>query len=546
MNRAMSRRVSLAIAIPLFGSVPATAATTGGNDWTTTTLNDLAAARTAILANHPGQVDPLQPGFVPAMDRREQQLLAPARTVRGEAGWQRVLEDFANGFADVHVAVRFTPPAPAVWPGFLSRTDHLGTPTRIVLAADPSAGPHPGDTLLDCDGRPADALLAERVLRPLLNPALPQRLPVVSPALFAADANDPADRPASCRFRDPAGNARTVPLRWRPIDRSALDARLAEASGIPIPPLGLRRVANVWFVSIPSFEWENADGVRMQAFLAALRRAAPTLHAARRVVIDLRGNHGGNSAWGDAVAAALWGRTAVDAAEATLDWTVDWRPSAGNEASLRRSAASERQGGLRSEAAGTDALADRMARARAAGRALLPEPGQPHPAIMPPASSPFATPVLVLTEPRNISACLDFLDLLALLPGTERIGLPTGADTLDMDIAEAPLPSGHASLLYPMKVFRHRARGADVAYQPATAWPGGPMTDDALAQWVDTLPASPPTRSTFSRPTTPSSQAHREAAPASAEPREGSRAVSRPARERPSPGSSSPSDRSPA
>ena len=101
--------------------------------------------------------------------------------------------------------------------------------------------------------------------------------------------------------------------------------------------------------------------------------------------------------------------------------------------------------------------------------------------------------MLVLTEPRNISACLGFLDLLALLPGTERIGLPTGADTLNMDNAEAPLPSGRASLLYPMKVYRHRTRGANVAYQPAITWPGGPMTDDAVARWVDTLSTHVPT-----------------------------------------------------
>lgn len=500
MSRLTGHRSFLVVAILVFMARSATAAPISGVDWSGTALADLAAARDAILANHPGPVDPLQPGFVAAMDQRQRALLPLARAARGEADWQRVLRDFANGFADVHVAIRFTPPPPAAWPGFLSGTDHPGAPVRVVVSDDPSAEPRPGDTLLGCDGHPAEALLAERVLRPLLNPVLPQRLPVVSPALFTADADDPADQAASCRFRGPAGTTLAVRLRWRAIGRSDLDARLAEASGIPIPSLGLRHVGDVWFVSIPSFTWENADGARMQAFLATLRRVAPVLHAARHVVIDLRGNHGGNSAWGEAVAAALWSQPAVDAAEATLDWTVDWRPSPGNEASLRRSAASERQGGLMSEAASVEVLADRMAQARAAHHALLGEPGQPRPGTAPQASSPFAAPVLVLTEPRNISACLDFLDLLVRLPGTERIGLPTGADTLDMDIAEAALPSGRASLLYPMKVFRHRSRGANVAYQPAVVWPGGSMTTDAIARWVDTLPVSPLMLHTGNRP----------------------------------------------
>ncbi len=483
----MGRIGSRILAILLFISQPARAA--GDTDWSSATLADLAAARAAILANHPGPVDPLQPGFVSAMDHRREDLLPLARAAHDEADWQRVLQDFANGFADVHVGIRFTPTPPAAWPGFLSRTDRLGAPTRVVLSADPSTDPHPGDILLGCDGRPADGLLAERVLRPLLNPALQQRLPVVSPALFTADADDPLDQPVSCRFRDPAGAEHTVPLHWRPIGRSDLDTCLAEASGIPIPPLGLRRVGDVWFVSIPSFTWENADGARMQAFLVSLRRAAPILHAARHVVIDLRGNHGGNSAWGEAVAAALWGQPAVDAAEATEDGTVAWRPSPGNEGNLRRDAASVRQGGLAAQAASIGALANRMAQARAARHALLDVPDRPqHRGTLPPAASPFAIPVLVLTEPRNISACLDFLDLLALLPGTERIGLTTGADTLNMDIGEAPLPSGRASLLYPMKVYRNRARGANVAYRPAIVWPGGAMTEDAVARWIDTFP----------------------------------------------------------
>ena len=481
MDPSHSVRCLLASALLMVGD-PAFA---DGTSWSATTLEDLAAAQNAILANHPGPVDPLQPGFVAAMDERQQSLLLQARAVQDEADWQRALLDFANGFADVHVGVRFTPPLRKAWPGFLSRTDRPGAPTRVVLATDGAADPRPGDTLLDCDGRPSDALLTERVLRPLLDPALPQRLPVVSPALFTAIAGDPADQARSCRFRDAAGRTHTVALHWRPIARAELDARLADASGIPIPPLGIRQVGDVWFVSIPSFTWEGADGARMQAFLASLRRAAPALHAARHVVIDLRGNHGGNDEWGEKVAAALWSQPMVDAAEGTLDPTVDWRASPGNEAALRRDAASQRQGGLVSEAAEFDALADRMAQARAAHHPFLDEPGQPHSRTGTPAVSPFAAPVLVLTEPRNISACLDFLDLLARLPGTERIGLPTGADTLDMDIAEAPLPGGRASLRYPMKVFRDRARGANVAYQPAIAWSGGPMTTEAVASWID-------------------------------------------------------------
>ena len=484
------------VAILLFISRPVMTAPVDGADWRATTLADLAAARAAILANHPGPVDFLQPGFVAAMDRRQRDLLPLARAARGEADWHRVLQDFANGFADVHVAVRFTPVPPAAWPGFLSRTDHPGAPHSRCARRRPRGRSAPGRHAAGLRRPPRRHPAGGAGAAPATQPG-PAAAPVgglARPVHGRCRRSRGSGRVLSCCFRDPAGTERTVPLHWRPIGRSDLDARLAEASSIPIPSLGLRRIGDVWLVSIPSFTWENADGARIRAFLSTPRRAAPTLHAARHVVIDLRRNHGGNSAWGDAVAAALRGQPAVDAAEATVDGTVAWRPSPGNQESLRRDAASMWHGGLAAQAASFDALTDRMARANAAHRALLDVPDQPHPGTTLPAASPFTAPMLVLTEPRNISACLDFLHLLALLPGTERIGLPTGADTLDMDIAEAPLPGGRASLLYPMKVYRHRARGTNVAYQPAITWPGGPMTDDAVAvaRWVDTLPPHVP------------------------------------------------------
>jgi len=66
--------------------------------------------------------------------------------------------------------------------------------------------------------------------------------------------------------------------------------------------------------------------------------------------------------------------------------------------------------------------------------------------------------------------------------------LPTYADTNYLETAFAPLPGGLARLAYPMKVYRNRARGADVAYQPQIAWPGGTMTDESVVRWINGLP----------------------------------------------------------
>jgi hypothetical protein len=51
-----------------------------------------------------------------------------------------------------------------------------------------------------------------------------------------------------------------------------------------------------------------------------------------------------------------------------------------------------------------------------------------------------------------------------------------------------PLPSGLTNLNYGMKVMRGSVRGNNQWYEPKYRWPGGAMTDEALAKWVKSLP----------------------------------------------------------
>ena len=300
-------------------------------------------------------------------------------------------------------------------------------------------------------------------------------------------AADDAPPPfAQCRF-DEAGAKREVDLRWQPIPEAALQQRITEAQGIPRPPLGLRRVGGVWFVSLPSFQWTGTDLAPMQAFLADLNQHAAQLHAARHVLIDLRGNDGGNSAWGDEVASALWGLDHVNAVEDSLDGSVEWRVSKRNAAAVQSDAAAARVAGHTEQAEEFGAIAAKLAALSGTETALLPAPEPVGPAPEP-FASPFQHPVYVLTEPHCASACLDFMDLLRRLPGVVQLGLPTSADTTYLELALAPLPSGQATLAYAMKVYRNRARRNNEWYDPAIPWSGGPMTDDAVAAWIASLP----------------------------------------------------------
>jgi hypothetical protein len=85
------------------------------------------------------------------------------------------------------------------------------------------------------------------------------------------------------------------------------------------------------------------------------------------------------------------------------------------------------------------------------------------------------------------SACLDFADIMRRLPEVTHIGLPTSADAVYIDNVQAQLPSGAASFSWSLKVYRGRVRANNEWYDPQIIWPGGKMTDDAVATWVKTL-----------------------------------------------------------
>ena len=488
INRGSS--CSLLIAVSLLGLVRVTApvhAASPAIDWSATATSDLTSMHDLIRDNHPGPVDDRNPGFKNWLESGASSLRAQAREARTEHDYRLILMTYANGFADYHLAVQFNQPEHQLWPGFLTRTDTIGGPTRVVLTND-APGVEPGDMLLGCGVTDASDLLTMRVLRPLTNPTQPQRLILTSPLLTVVSADDHEDQTPSCRFSTVAG-PRAIPMHWRPIGETSLSHRIEQATGIVVPPLGLRRVGDVWLISLPSFTWNGADAARMRALVATVRDHAPELHAARHVVIDLRGNGGGNSQWGEDVAASLWGKGLVDALEASGDGTVDWRVSPRNRDTIRAEAAEMRADGHSDEAADWEGLARRMDQAVIARQSLMRVNDAPSAAAAAATgSSPFARRVFVLTDPHCASACLDFVDLLNQLPATQRIGLPTGADTDYLDLAFASLPSGRAKLAYAMKVYRHRPRGSNVAYQPVIPWPGGTMTDASIARWLNRIP----------------------------------------------------------
>lgn len=448
--------------------------------WGVMTVTDLKGIHDTLQNNHPGPVDPENPRFAKWLEDGFVQASQRAKTADSYSDYTRALRFYVNGFQDGHVAVSFgIAPVQIRWPAFIIGPDDNGA--AQVIYAESDSGVHEGDLLLSCDGRSVDQMMKERVDPYYWNTAIPHQRALHFNHLFYGDPDDKEYKITACRFS--SGN---VELQWWWTVRSAYERKLAAALGKRGVDPELKRVNAVWFIRLPTFNISGEDSVKkMRSFVTNLESNAPELRNST-VVFDVRGNQGGNSAWGEEIASAIWGRAWVNYVEHGFDGTVDWRSSAVNIRWMEYILDRETSSGLTDSAANDKKVVEAMKAAMKAGEPFARIENRPKPENKP-STDPTTGRMFFLTDGECASACLDFADLMRRLPGVIHIGLPTSADTVYIDNRNANLPSGLGVFSYSMKVYRNRVRKNNEWYEPKYKWPGGVMTDQALTKWISSL-----------------------------------------------------------
>lgn len=448
--------------------------------WAEMARQDIDAMRNILRADHPGPVDPLNPSFNEWLENGYHDAVARLPEVRSYFDYQRALRAYANGFRDGHIGVGFElSPDSMDWPGFV--VIWTGGAARVA-SAEHWSGVEQGWVLTGCDGLDVSGLLARHTDAYFWNRDVPHaRWKSVTRLFFQADPGH-EHRPRGCVFADAGKEETTVDLTWKAVEIRALFEKVAAAQGRSDRPELIQR-ENLWIVRLPTFGYYGEGTKPMLDLLEQLSRAAPRLRSST-VVLDVRGNGGGSSAWGDRVAEILWGKSAVSSVKQSFDWTVDWRVSAGNLEHVRSLVQMNiEQGGDGGE---LSKVAEQMEVALSRGDTLLT-------VAAPPASTSQAPESLVtgriylLTDGACASACLDFADLVRRLPGALHIGEPTYADAVYMENRVRSLPSGLARFGHATKVYRNRVRGHNEWYEPQVRWDGGLLDDETLARWTRAL-----------------------------------------------------------
>lgn len=462
--------------------------------WRAAAESDLEALRTYIREDTPVAIDAENPRMQAWFERGYREARRRVRRVNDQASYFYALAGYTNGFQDPHLSLQSIQPlSVARWPGFI--TTARGEDT-IVVSNYGADGPAPENNarLISCDGK-APARLRERTVFPFtLNPQFARDQRAAHTRLFLDRGNVFAPPPRRCVF-EYEGQRTRYTLNWRDVPGDDYWTRYNIATTGPGAEFGVSTPEEgVTWIGVPSFG--NDSGEQLRALVTEIANNAATIRAGRAVIIDVRGNGGGNSEWGVEIARALWGAETIAAIpEANPGGATDWRVSQRNLDYINGFAPEliAQFGEYSQVALWVRAVQDGFAQTLERGEPIwrqreaseeTPVPqGGGYTQRRPQGPSPIPARVYVLSNGTCASACLDFADIVFHIPGTQLIGMDTSGDGLLMEIRQQDLPSGLARVNLPMKVYRGRPRGALEAYRADVTYDG--VWDDlSVRNWA--------------------------------------------------------------
>lgn len=457
--------------------------------WRAAAAQDLTAIHDTLRDNSPAMIVKRDSAlFRRWIDEGLRQARADLPKVMDGHGYYYVIQGYVGGFRDSHI--QWGPNRASgislrafSWPGFVLGYRNGGYEVAF-RAPDALEAPPAGARLIGCDGKPAEAL-AQAHDRYDGNFQLESVRHSRAVSLLLERGNPFVSHPNTCSFRV-EGRARDYRLTWRPLDQ-AQTAQIDAAIGGGVPsklglePWGDRR----WWISVPSMGGDQD----WSGFYASVRTHLDGLRSADVVVIDVRGNGGGDSSYADRLARLLWGEAFVDAHQPRLGPTV-WRASKLNRdywATLVDKISKDPDYPPDGREEFRRILA-RYDQALAHGDPSFTLDDEANGKRPPSGPNPVHGRVVLLTDYACNSACLDLMDEFMAMPNVVQAGTVTSADTIFMELTIVPeLPSGLGGFAFGHKAWIKRPRGSNVPYTPAPhlTWTGAPKDDAGLRLWLE-------------------------------------------------------------
>ena len=459
--------------------------------WQNLTRNDIEAAYALLHDDHPGAAPEAgDPGMVARLERAHAKALERLPQVNNLDGYTWLMGEFANGMGDGHIrsSSRYLPRT-VYWAGLIMAKRGADW---VVANQDQTAagGDLMGARLLSCDGVAANDL-AREALQFRTNSAVDALVVLRAPWLLVDEGNPFLQRPKACDF-DKAGTPVSLSLKWSRISRGDLldhhwDKPYGQAG------FGVRSVDGAAWIAL-----QELSG-KAQAVIDDMAARAEEIRRAPYVVVDVRGNGGGDDAYGRKLAAALYGAAyaseklgPADAASGGCDSV--YRVSSDNIRTLGADAEMLDRMGDGSAAAEYRKAVAEMQKALPEGKPLVGDTtcrAKPKPAKTR-AQPLYKGKVFLLTDSACFSSCIQVAQFLREL-GAIQVGRGTAADTHYSEVTDIPLPSG-LSTFSTLRAFMPDYPLSLGPYEPRYAYDGDIGNTEALEKWIAGLAAGPSAR----------------------------------------------------
>ncbi len=396
---------------------------------------------------YPAPVDPLNPGFGARWSASLRLARERAAQVCDRAGWWSTLNALVWSLRDGHARLWSRRGSePVRWTGFAVELQGDRYVLRRVAQEPGADASFEGAVLQSCDGV-AIARYAEQTLDLFRGDwNVGSKRPSMTATLLADDGNPFVTPARSCTVTvdgkpQPWSPTWTVSASAEVSAATARFQRIKRSNGETLD-LGFVDGGAAW-ITVGNLADEPGHR-RLQKTVAKARRR---ILRAPYIVWDLRGNGGGNSALGDALARLVWGKGTLASGRPPTH-PKRWRISPELVDYVRTSKREELMW-----------IVPHMEKALREGRSLMTLPGdlprdEPTPVTL---ATPAATgPVFVLTDAGCFSSCIMFRNLLKRM-GAIQVGDPTGRDsTYGESWFGRELPSRLGSVSLPIAIFGDR------------------------------------------------------------------------------------------
>lgn len=451
--------------------------------WQAAARQDLAAIQYSVALNTMIMFDEVNPSYRAWLAEGYKIATERAKEVDGPNSYHDLLTSYVDGFRDPHFFLNSGIDRPVEWPGFLVSWVNNKAVVIFGDAADKNLPPV-GSVISACDGEAIETLVTKRVFPITYDPrtVFGQRQAVSRLFLDLKGGLIPAIK--ACDFQH--GESRwSGTLSWRSIPEPSEDfwSRTVIASAGTPAQFGVTfPVEGVAWIGLPTFFDNPMTQPKLKALFDQLSTTTEKMQNGRAIVIDLRGNSGGDLELPAKFAEAIFGWPAVRRmVNSGMGTSTDWRASPENQAYVQSLSQNPRMRDIAQRLA--LALTQSEPYWREGRQNTSETSGLTERRPLASRRSPFPARIYLLSDGTCISACLAFVDIALQVPGTRLIGADTGGDTGYTSVRSETLPSGLAQFSFPMTFVHKRGRGPMEIYKADVAYTGV-RDDQSVRRWT--------------------------------------------------------------